>query len=111
MDQKIKGDSEVVTEIVTVTEDSEEEVIQIEDQETVEIDLGAVSTVDKKDTMLNNAQNVVFYINSARQPRDFNRDRNDRNDRDGRGRSDYRGGDRRGDRDRDRDRDYRHKKR
>ena len=71
---------EAVLETVAIeeTEDLEEEVITVTVIVEIMTDQKDVSIVVNKDTLLRIAQNVGLFINSARKPREYNNDRNDR---------------------------------
>lgn len=91
-----------------MTEEIEEDIEIIETLiASLEVtDLRDASIAERRATLSKIALNVILLGYSARQPREFNRDRNDRGNYRSGGR-DFRGGDR--DDRRDRDRDYRKK--
>lgn len=95
------------TAVTEEIEDLEEEVIIMIVIVEIMTDQKDASIAVNKDISLRTVQNVGLSINSARKPREFNNDRNDREGYRGGGNRDYRGGnDRRGGgRDRDRDHD------
>lgn len=91
---EVETDIEAIEiEMIEETIEVIEEGITIVDQEMVVIALKDASTVNNKDILLETVQNVNFFIKIARQPREFNRDRDqgDRYNRGGRDR-DFKGG-------------------
>lgn len=84
-------DTEVTETMGSETIEDREEI-----SETEVTDLRDVLTAVRMDISLENASNVIYVIILARKPRDFNRERNDRNDERGgyRKRSRSRSGDR-----------------
>lgn len=92
------GETAVEGADTEVTETMGSEMIEGPEEisETEVTDLRDASTAERTDISQGNASNVSYMIISARKPREFNRDRNDRNEERGgyRKRSRSRSGDR-----------------
>jgi hypothetical protein len=101
----------VTEETELIVEDSEEEETETMASETTEEDPEETLATDQRDAstaertaiLPETVKNVSFFINLARKPREFNRERNDRND--------DRGGYKRRSRSRSGDRHKKHRKR